>query len=160
MDTNVVGRRVGAFLTDSIGLGIINVALLFAMGNQGGGSASVQGGTAVVYFLIVWAIAAGYLGVIQGRTGMTLGKRMWGVRVVGPDGTAPPGPGRGLARWALLIADGFPYIFPCAVGFVVAVSNQQHQRVGDLVAGTFVVRAGSAPQPAADPAAVSGGLPS
>jgi hypothetical protein len=70
---------------------------------------------------------------------------------------SPPGIGRGVLRWVLLIVDDFPYFIPMLTGFIVAMTNDRRQRVGDLAAGTFVVRAGTVgvPAPSAVPAAVA-----
>ncbi|MES1228443.1 MAG: RDD family protein [Armatimonadota bacterium] len=70
--------------------------------------------------------------------GQTFGKRMSGVRVVMTDGT----PVTGLAafyRNLLRPADMFPG-FLYLVGFVSVFTNPRAQRLGDIVAGTMVIR--------------------
>ena len=102
---------------------------------------SVYGAKAAVYFLLAFAVWFGYYVVWQGRAGVTLGKLMLGIRVVKDDGSgAPPGIGRALARWFLYIADGFPYFIPYLTGFIVALTNKDNKRIGDMVASTLVVR--------------------
>jgi uncharacterized RDD family membrane protein YckC len=46
-----------------------------------------------------------------------------------------------LVRELLWTADGFPYIAPALLGFIVAASSRKSQRIGDTVANTYVVRA-------------------
>ncbi len=87
-----------------------------------------------------------YLVILQGITGATLGKLVAGIRVVKADGT-PPGIGRAFVRWVLLVVvDWFPYLLPI-VGFVTSLATRGHQRVGDLVAKTYVVRQDAAGRP-------------
>ncbi|MCW3038232.1 MAG: hypothetical protein JWM31_137 [Solirubrobacterales bacterium] len=105
----------------------------------------LEGGSATLFGVAAAAVWVAYLGVLPGITGWTLGKRLTGVRVVGADGS-PPGPGRGVVRAFAWVVDGFPYFAPGLVGFVVALSTQRRQRVGDQIGGTFVVRAGAAPE--------------
>jgi hypothetical protein len=50
-------------------------------------------------------------------------------------------------RWLLWIVDGFPYVIPNLVGFITALTSARNQRVGDMVAGTFVIDAAVASQP-------------
>lgn len=76
--------------------------------------------------------------VFEGLTGRTLGKLIFGIRVVGPTGRRP-GVGRSFRRTALWVVDGFPYFVPL-LGLLVAVSSKDRRRVGDRVAGTFVIR--------------------
>ncbi|MEA2457250.1 MAG: hypothetical protein QOC95_222, partial [Thermoleophilaceae bacterium] len=61
-----------------------------------------------------------------------------GIRVVNSEGR-PPGVLRAILRSILYIVDGFPYIIPYLVGFIVALNSARNQRVGDMAAGTFVV---------------------
>ena len=71
--------------------------------------------------------------------GMTLGKRLFSIRVERSDGGLPS-IGQSIARNLLRIVDGFPYILPYLIGFIVAMSSGERQRIGDRAAGTRVVR--------------------
>jgi len=93
-----------------------------------------------------------YLVILQGITGATLGKLVAGIRVVKADGS-PPGIGRAFVRWIMLVVvDWFPYLLPI-VGFVTSLATKDHQRVGDLVAKTYVVRQDAAGRPLSGPGA-------
>ncbi len=68
--------------------------------------------------------------------GRTLGKRALGLRVLCADGT-PVGWGPSLLRNLLRFVDALPFGY--TVGLVCLLLTRDHQRVGDLVAGTLVV---------------------
>lgn len=86
-----------------------------------------------------WVLALGlsilFYVLIQGLRGWTPGKLLFGIRTVAEDGR-PPGIGRAIVRWLLLIVDDL-----CAglVGLIVALTSKGHRRVGDMAAKTFVV---------------------
>ena len=73
--------------------------------------------------------------------GTTPGKRLFRLRVVGPDGGNPSW-GASALRNLLRIADGIPYCVPYVLGVIVARGDPDHRRIGDRVAGTRVVTLG------------------
>jgi uncharacterized RDD family membrane protein YckC len=79
-----------------------------------------------------------YMTLMEGLTGASVGKRRMKLRVVSKDGS-PVQPEAALIRNALRILDGFPYIAPYLVGFMVARRSPLKQRLGDLVAETVVI---------------------
>ncbi len=76
--------------------------------------------------------------------GQTLGKRWAGLRVIAEDGR-PAGFVAILIRNVVRLVDFLPAFY--ALGFVSIVVSPRSQRLGDLAAGTFVVRA---PRPQLD----------
>ena len=68
--------------------------------------------------------------------GQTVGKRLFMLRVIMADGTLPS-PAAYLLRWLLMIADG-PLLG--YVGVLVMIINRNNQRLGDMAAGTLVVK--------------------
>jgi uncharacterized RDD family membrane protein YckC len=77
--------------------------------------------------------------VLPALTGWTPGKAIVGIRIIRRNGKAP-GFGRVFVRGLMWIADAFPYFIPYLTGFLVANSDKErHQRLGDRVAGTFVI---------------------
>jgi len=157
-----MGRRVVAFIIDGVLLTAVFAGLFFVLANHTDQALNLTGTNLHVTFnndtyyldgsdatsfyvaeLLVWLL---YGGVVQGLTGGTLGKLICGIRVMREDGSRP-GIGRGVLRWVLFIVDDFPYFIPMLTGFIVALTNDRRQRVGDLAAGTFVVRAGTAGVP-------------
>jgi uncharacterized RDD family membrane protein YckC len=153
--TNVVGKRVGAFLIDSLLSAAITVIAWFALTTQVPGKCPSSGGGFTIgdncrgfvvgeagkqtaWFVI--SIAAGLIlfVILPGLKGFTPGKAMVGIKLVNEEGR-PPGILRAFLRYILWIVDGFPYIIPYLTGFIVALNGDRHQRVGDMAAGTFVV---------------------
>jgi uncharacterized RDD family membrane protein YckC len=116
--------RLGAFAAD------IAIALL-AYKAVGGGGAGLG---------VLLAVALVDLGIAPALTGYSLGKAIAGVRVVREGSTEPPGVARGVLRWLLLWVDIF------LVGFVLAATSPNRQRLGDRVAKTWVVRLAPAPR--------------
>lgn len=96
---------------------------------------------------IYWGSNFLFLVVLQGLTGWTPGKLITGIRVVRGDTGDKPGVLKALVRWLLWIADGFPYVIPGLTGFFIALSTAGHRRVGDIGAGTFVVKRSATGQP-------------
>ncbi|MET0402185.1 MAG: RDD family protein, partial [Cystobacter sp.] len=69
--------------------------------------------------------------------GQTPGKRLIGIRVVRVDG-APVGVLESAVRNLVRVVDSFPLIY--AVGCLSILLTRQHRRLGDLLAGTLLVR--------------------
>ena len=67
--------------------------------------------------------------------GGTLGKMLFGLRVVTSRGQRA-GIGRNLVRWLFLIIDQACCFLP---GLLTSFNTKGHRRIGDLVAGTYVV---------------------
>lgn len=177
-NSKVVGRRVAAFLIDlalTWAVSIVVFALLAQRRPRGAPidadrlyskvSADhhvyfVTGGRAAAFYAIVLLGGLAYWVVLPGLRGATLGQRILGVRVTGEDGR-PPGVARSFVRQLLWIIDGLPWLIPFVVGFITAMVSRGHQRVGDMVARTWVVRAGTQTAAAAarDAGLLASGLP-
>jgi hypothetical protein len=83
--------------------------------------------------------------VLQGLTGGSPGKLLFGLRVVDQHGRRC-GIGKSLGRTLLWVVDSAPWVVPL-VGPITAFTSSGHRRVGDLAAGTYVVSASSAGSP-------------
>jgi len=88
-------------------------------------------------WVVFSAAAFVYFWVSEARGGQTLGKRLLGLRVVRTDGR-PIGYGSAFVRTALRAVDFLPAAY--AVGAVAVSVTARRQRIGDLAAGTVVVR--------------------
>jgi hypothetical protein len=73
--------------------------------------------------------------VLSAVVGGTVGKQLFGLRVVTARGQRA-GFGRNLVRWLLFIVDAACCYLP---GLITSFNSKGHRRVGDMVAGTFVV---------------------
>jgi len=158
--TRVVGRRVVAYVVDTVIQIAIVVGLWFAFtssvpkaGHTGGiVIGNTRHGFTSSSHRVIWialSIIAGLVifVVIPGLRGWSPGKALVGIRLVNAEGS-PPGILRAFLRYILWIVDGFPgYVLAPLVGFVTALTTKANQRVGDLAAGTFVVRAAAAGRP-------------
>ena len=70
--------------------------------------------------------------------GQTIGKHLLKLRVVRTDGSMP-GIGSYLLRWLFMLIDG-PVMY--GLGVLVMVLNKDNRRLGDLAAGTMVIKTG------------------
>ena len=137
--TDVLGRRIGAGLVDLLIVVALFAVLAVTLGDtqsgDGNASASLNGLPALLFFVLMLA----YYGVAEALTGQTLGKRLFGVRVASAADGGRPSAGQVAGRTALRIIDG---IFFYLVGLIcVLATREKRQRIGDLAAGTTVVRA-------------------
>lgn len=109
-----------------------------------------RGGSAVLRWTAqyVWPLAVGagwlvlwgyYLGFELLWNGQTPGKRALGLRVI-RDGGYTVEFGSSALRNVLRWVDLLPVVAPYLLGAVVMVSHRQGRRIGDLVAGTLVIR--------------------
>jgi uncharacterized RDD family membrane protein YckC len=79
-----------------------------------------------------------YFVVMEALFGATVGKLLLKLRVVKADGS-PIGWRESIVRNVLRIIDGFALYL---VGFIVVCVTAKQQRIGDLAAGSVVVKAG------------------
>ncbi|NLD77696.1 MAG: RDD family protein [Acidimicrobiales bacterium] len=176
--TDVVGKRIGAWIIDLIIYIIFAVALTAVTGGveirsgdrpnevsaelfcddwraQNDGFCSftentdgtydittIEGGTGG---LVQWLGHLVAYSVIQGLLGGSLGKLALGLRVVDEQGKVV-GIGRSFVRTIAWIGDAITCGLPI-VGGVMMVSNKGHRRLGDMIAGTYVVKKESVGRP-------------
>ena len=131
------GSRAAASVLDLTALALgytLLVLLSLFMAQQGFGQVPLsflQG--ALILIVISYPPVCGV--VFDGRT---LGKHLLGLRVVG-DGGYPASPLQHLLRsifWPLELA----LLVPVPLGLILIGITNRHQRIGDLIAGTVVVR--------------------
>jgi uncharacterized RDD family membrane protein YckC len=157
--TNVVGRRVGAWLIDTLIVAAIAAGSWYALTKQisgpcFGGGVEIGGdcrgftedSNRGLWGLIVLLTELAIFWIVPGLTGSSPGKAAVGIRIISRNG-GKPGLGKALIRMIMWIVDGFPYVIPNLVGFIAASTDDQHRRVGDRVAGTLVVDKSAAEQP-------------
>src|SRR3954451_16265175 len=131
--TQVVGRRVGAYLIDAVIVIAIGVISWFALtktfsGGCAGGGVEINGdcrgfqsgsSNRTIWLLIVFLLPVAIYWVQQGLTGKTPGKAAVGIKVVNAEGN-PPGVGRAALRSILWIVDGIVFNL---VGFITALNS-------------------------------------
>jgi uncharacterized RDD family membrane protein YckC len=139
------GNRGFAALVDFVIATLVFAGALFgfsqlvrAFGEIG---AQVFGVLTLLTFFIAWA----YFVVLEWLwQGQTVGKRLYGLRVIRDDG-APAGFIAVLIRNLIRIVDFLPLFY--GLGLLMIIGTSRSQRLGDLAAGTYVVRA---PRPQLD----------
>lgn len=88
---------------------------------------------------VAWGLTQLNLIVLQSITGASIGKLCVGLRVVREDGTKAN-------VWRIVLRQLFMLVdtaFASIVGLVTMLTSRGHQRVGDMVAKTYVVRTAS-----------------
>ena len=93
-------------------------------------------GGAVWLFVVLGLL---YFFVTELVIGGSIGKRILHQRVVMNDGSKLTAGGAAL-RTLLRPIDGFPWVLPNLLGFIVVAVNGNHRRIGDFVGGTRVVK--------------------
>ena len=141
-DVAGLGSRLIAVLFDSLIQSAAGLALVMAF-NVGGG---VRGTAETVVFLVLlFLIVLGYFPLFEGLwNGRTPGKRLQRLRVVRTDGQ-PVTWTSVLVRNALRLVDILPTYY--MVGAITILLTKRSQRLGDLAAGTIVVRERPTPAP-------------
>jgi len=100
---------------------------------------------AAVYGVLSSGLVLGYwIGSELRWNGQTVGKRLLGLRVVGEGGLRLE-PSQVVLRNVLRLVDILPGLF--GFGGAVALLHPEHRRVGDVVAGTVVIREVALPPP-------------
>jgi uncharacterized RDD family membrane protein YckC len=90
-------------------------------------------------WVLLFVIFIGYFAIFESVwNGQTPGKRMIRIRVIKDTGR-PITPSEAVARNLLRLVDQMP-VFLYGVGIASALISRQNKRLGDLVAGTIVVR--------------------
>lgn len=132
--------RCGAILIDYIVLVAILAFSTLVSRLFGGGARSAGSSSLTIGLFLTVALAALNLGVLPGLTGFTIGKWATGLRIRKSDGME-----LGIGRAFLRHFVGYPLsALPLGLGFIVAAFNTRGRGLHDLIAGTIVVREGSA----------------
>nr|WKN39114.1 RDD family protein [Tunicatimonas sp. TK19036] len=128
-----LGNRILAYLIDSLILGVYAIAavLLFSYLSPSG---EPPVALLIVLFLPIFLY---HLLCEMLLNGQSLGKRQMNIKVVKLDGS-PPGFGAYLLRWLLRPID--ISIFSGGIAILSIAISQNDQRLGDLAAGTTVVK--------------------
>ncbi|TMB69424.1 MAG: RDD family protein [Chloroflexi bacterium] len=143
--STATGQRLIAGLIDGFLMVVLFtvMALAFADVEQGSGNnQTVRVGLWNEQFLLYLAILYGYYVVLEMLFGATIGKLILGLRVIKVSG-APYGLGAVLIRNLIRFVDSFPFGL-YVVGLLFIAATEKKQRLGDIVAGTAVVKASTA----------------
>lgn len=131
-------QRGGAYAFDLL-VTFLAVQAMLVLAGQGQVSGSVPVG--------IFCFELFYFTACEARSGRTLGKKLFGLIVVSRNGGYP--------NWAEALTRNFPRalldsLFLSPIGWLVAsvvmLNTRGSQRIGDLTAGTYVVREHAKPQ--------------
>ncbi|MCI6160028.1 MAG: RDD family protein [Bacteroidales bacterium] len=134
-----VGDRIVAQAIDWLAQGIYLYSLLYLFTNYVEGTYESQLSSIIVYVVILLPALLYSLLCEIFNHGQSIGKKLMKTRVVKTDGSTP-GIGTCLLRWILFIADGPALSF---IGILVMLINRNNQRLGDIAAGTMVIKLNS-----------------
>ncbi len=127
-----VGLRFVAVIIDSIIFIILGWVLALFFGGASATGFQLNGGPAILLFVIGFA----YFIVLEAVAGGTLGKLVIGIRVYTVDGQ-PISWGASIIRNLLRIVDG---LFFYLVGAILVWTSDKKQRLGDRAAKTVVAK--------------------
>jgi uncharacterized RDD family membrane protein YckC len=129
-----LGERMGAQAIDWLAEGVWLMGVLWLIGATG----MERNSWVVLAFLLLMLLFVMFYSLAWEllNHGQTPGKMLLKLRVVKADGT-PPTLGALLLRWMLWIVDGPTMGF---AGIVAILLSRNHQRLGDMAAGTMVIR--------------------
>lgn len=140
-----MGSRVAAFLADNVVIGLVSVALVFvfiALGMDTEEFSQMDPGAlsmlSAMFIVFLTALQWGYYFFFEWLNwGQTPGKQLLGIRVGMADGAPVDLVACGL-RNLIRIAD----LFLAAIGitFFIMIFTPRYQRLGDLAAGTVVIK--------------------
>src|SRR5690606_17690014 len=141
-----LGSRFGAAAVDILIQGVVLLAIVLALSLAGSVVPADLGMFAVgVGTLIIAVVVVGYYLLFEAlNAGRTPGKAAFGLRVTTVDGT-PLSLAAVTLRTLMRLIDFLPAAY--AVGALAIVVTARNQRLGDLVAGTVVVRDRQPPPP-------------
>jgi len=155
-----VGSRAAAALVDTVVTALGSLALwwlvvVIILARPG---AALEGWLLAVVLLLLGFGLLGYFILLEALNGgRTLGKQLLGIRVVMETGRAVT-PTAAIVRNLVRLLDCYFPLLPFLPGLVMVFLHNRNQRLGDLAAGTIVVRdrpadwgLGPAPLPADEP---------
>jgi pSer/pThr/pTyr-binding forkhead associated (FHA) protein/uncharacterized RDD family membrane protein YckC len=139
-ETAGFGIRLGAFLIDSIILSIAVMIIMIPTGVLVAVIAPKSQGLAAVMSILGWllgmAVWIGYLLVPWARSGITPGKKLLKLKIVGEDGVEPLGYKKAGLRFLGYMASGMIL----GVGFIMVAFIEGHKGLHDMIAGTRVIK--------------------
>ncbi|MDX3004357.1 RDD family protein [Kribbella solani] len=132
--------RALACAIDMILQGVVLVVLISLLAGFLLGGESSEALAFALIFIVVLVVVIGYRVVMETLTrGRTLGKMVLGLKVVRDDGSSIRFR-HALVRTLLWFFVDFAPWFAASPGIVASLMNKQGKRIGDMVAGTVVIR--------------------
>ncbi|HSL00572.1 MAG TPA: RDD family protein [Rubrobacteraceae bacterium] len=138
MEVHVTGRRILATIVDGLVFGVLYAVMAALFGTVAStGAASWSGSLPAFWSVVYAALIVLYYVLLEGYLGQTVGKMLFGIKVVREDNGDVPGLGGATIRTVLRLIDG---LFSYLVAFITVLISGKNQRLGDMAAHTLVVR--------------------
>ncbi|HWN31375.1 MAG TPA: RDD family protein [Pseudonocardia sp.] len=136
--TDVVGARVGQYLLDWVLVVVPLFGLLFGLAVVADSKSDLGAFAGLLVLLVAFGLSWGVHAWWPSTHGGQTPAMGWlNLRIVTAQGGLPS-IGALSVRWVLLLVDAS---FGGLVGFIIMMSTSRHQRLGDIAASTYVVRA-------------------
>jgi len=131
------GRRIAAGVIDAFILTLVWMLLSAVSGDMATQDTSVRFNLNGWWLVLFLSTLFGYHFVLEAAFGASIGKWLLGVRVADVSG-APAKPRALFLRNVLRFVDVLPFYY--LMGIVAVAASKRRQRLGDMAAGTIVVR--------------------
>ena len=128
-----VGERIFARMLDYLIMIVYSIGILYLIDLDFYVIRRTDFGALIIFLLYIPVIFYSIIWELLNR-GRSPGKMAFGMRVVMRDGTTPT-IGAYIMRWMLLIIDLWTWL-----GVIIILLNKDNQRLGDLAAGTVVIK--------------------
>ncbi len=143
-----IGARVGARVLDAlimiVGIVILLVIGVAAIGLSGGDQDSAAGATVLVLAIVILFVGIIYEVSMIALRGQTLGKMATSIKVVRADNGMIPGWGKSVGRWAVPVLPNLIPVIGSLISLLAYLSltwDRARQGWHDKVASTVVVKA-------------------
>ena len=135
MPTRALACAIDVILQGVVLMVLIGLLTGFLLGSQSSEALAVA-----LIFIVVLLVAVGYRVVMETLTrGRTIGKMVLGLKVVRDDGSSIRFRHALVRTLMWVFVDCAPW-FAASPGIVASLMNKQGKRIGDMVAGTVVIR--------------------
>jgi uncharacterized RDD family membrane protein YckC len=134
-DSSIVFRRWLGTVIDFVVLVAIVMIPYLVLGEQ------LWGNTLLIWGLLI----ALYYPLLEGLTGFTAGKLVARIKVVDETGGVP-GIKKAVIRTLTRLIEVNPFLLGGIPAGIIVLVNKKRQRMGDIAAGTFVLRTSDLPR--------------
>lgn len=132
-----LGQRIFAYIIDFFIMGFVMVIFIISVLSNGDDYESIKTSELVIQvFAFLWFGFYTLISEVLGN-GQTIGKKAMGIKVIKINGQEPEFYDY-FSRWSLRMVD--IYLSVGTIALFLIASNKNGQRIGDIVAGTSIIR--------------------
>ncbi|RTE11186.1 RDD family protein [Paenibacillus whitsoniae] len=131
----MIARRWGALWVDGVILWLLPAIPFLTLGE------SIYQNTLWLWIAVIFS----YIFIMEGLLGWTIGKLLLGIRVVDEEGKVP-GLLKSFIRTLLKIVEANPMLLGGGLAGIVSLVSKKRQRLGDMLAKTYVVKREDVPK--------------